>query len=152
VVDGVGTSDAFKPPVMIAVKAKDFHGNARCDLELRDVATETVVDIGEQTSRETAWPYNHRVGRWYTSWTTRAAYRSPRASEDGLTRLLYKERKLEISADARSRRGNHRIPGAAYNDKQTKTQRRNKIAEQAERPTGSFVEHWQADRRPGHRL
>jgi hypothetical protein len=54
VVDGVGTSDAFKPPVMIAVKAKDFHGNARCDLELRDVATETVVDIGEQTSRETA--------------------------------------------------------------------------------------------------
>ena len=47
VVDGVGTSDAFKPPAVIAVKVKDFHGNARCDLELRDVATETVVDIGE---------------------------------------------------------------------------------------------------------
>jgi len=47
VVDGVGTSDAFKPPATIAVTIKDFHGNARCDLELRDVATGTVVDIGE---------------------------------------------------------------------------------------------------------
>jgi hypothetical protein len=47
VVDGVGTSDAFKPPAMISVRVKDFHGNARCDLELRDVATGTVVDIGE---------------------------------------------------------------------------------------------------------
>jgi hypothetical protein len=45
--DGVGTSDAFKPPAMITVGVKDFHGNARCDLELRDVATGTVVDIGE---------------------------------------------------------------------------------------------------------
>jgi hypothetical protein len=26
---------------------KDFHGNARCALELRDVATGTVVDVGE---------------------------------------------------------------------------------------------------------
>lgn len=47
VVDGVGTSDAFQPPATITVRAKDFHGNARCDLELRDVATGTVVDIGE---------------------------------------------------------------------------------------------------------
>jgi hypothetical protein len=47
VVDGVGTSDAFKPPAMITVSVKDFHGNARCDLELRDVATGTIVDIGE---------------------------------------------------------------------------------------------------------
>jgi len=47
VVDGVGTSDAFKPPATITVTIKDFHGNARCDLELRDVATGTVVDIGE---------------------------------------------------------------------------------------------------------
>jgi hypothetical protein len=47
VVDGVGTSDAFKPPAVITVRVKDFHGNARCDLELRDVATGTVVDIGE---------------------------------------------------------------------------------------------------------
>jgi hypothetical protein len=47
VVDGVGTSDAFRPPAMITVKIKDFHGNARCDLELRDVAGGTIVDIGE---------------------------------------------------------------------------------------------------------
>jgi hypothetical protein len=47
VVDSVGTSDAFKPPAMITVTIKDFHGNARCALELRDVATGTVVDIGE---------------------------------------------------------------------------------------------------------
>jgi hypothetical protein len=47
VVDGVGTSDAFKAPEMITVRVKDFHGNSRCELELRDVATGTVVDIGE---------------------------------------------------------------------------------------------------------
>jgi hypothetical protein len=47
VVDGVGTSDAFQPPAKMAVRVKDFHGNARCDLELRDVATGTIVDIGE---------------------------------------------------------------------------------------------------------
>ena len=39
VVDGVGTSDALEPPATITVTMKDFHGNARCDLELRDVAT-----------------------------------------------------------------------------------------------------------------
>lgn len=47
VVDGVGTSDAFEPPATITVTIKDFHGNARCALELRDVAAGTVVDIGE---------------------------------------------------------------------------------------------------------
>jgi hypothetical protein len=47
VVDGVGTSEAFKAPEMITVRVKDFHGNSRCELELRDVATGTVVDIGE---------------------------------------------------------------------------------------------------------
>jgi len=47
VVDGVGTSDAFKAPEMITVRVKDFHGNAGCKLELRDVATGTIVDIGE---------------------------------------------------------------------------------------------------------
>lgn len=47
VVDGVGTSDAFKPPAAIRVSVKDFHGNQRCALELRDVATGTTVDIGE---------------------------------------------------------------------------------------------------------
>jgi hypothetical protein len=43
----MGTSDAFEPQATITVTIKDFHGNARCDLELRDVATGTVVDIGE---------------------------------------------------------------------------------------------------------
>lgn len=47
VVDGVGTSDAFKPPEMITVRVKDFHGNQRCAVELRDAAMGTVVDIGE---------------------------------------------------------------------------------------------------------
>jgi hypothetical protein len=47
VVDGVGTSDAFKPPAMITVRVKDFHGNQRCSLQLRDVAAGTIVDIGE---------------------------------------------------------------------------------------------------------
>lgn len=59
VVDGVGTSDAFKPPEMITVRVKDFYGNARCDRELRDVATGTVVDIGqlsEQTESVTLQP------------------------------------------------------------------------------------------------
>ena len=37
VVDGVGTSDAFEPPAVITVSVKDFHGNQRCALELRDV-------------------------------------------------------------------------------------------------------------------
>jgi hypothetical protein len=47
VVDGVGTSDAFKPSEMITVKVKDFHGNQRCAVELRDATTGTVVDIAE---------------------------------------------------------------------------------------------------------
>jgi hypothetical protein len=47
VVDGVGTSDAFKPPEMITAKVKDFHGNQRCAVELRDATTGTVVDIAE---------------------------------------------------------------------------------------------------------
>lgn len=47
VVDGVGTSDAIKSPAAITVSIKDFHGNQRCALELRDVATGTVVDTGE---------------------------------------------------------------------------------------------------------
>ena len=47
VVDGVGTSDAFKSPEMITVRVKDFHGNQRCAVELRDAATGAVVDVGE---------------------------------------------------------------------------------------------------------
>jgi hypothetical protein len=59
VVDGLGTSDAFKPPEMITVRVKDFHGNQRCALELRDVVGGTVVDIGElnqQTDSVTLQP------------------------------------------------------------------------------------------------
>jgi TIR domain len=59
VVDGVGTSDAFKPPKMITVKVKDFHGNQRCAVELLDATTGTVVDIAElnqQKDRATLQP------------------------------------------------------------------------------------------------
>jgi hypothetical protein len=52
VVDGAGTSDAFEPPAVITVRVKDFHGNQRCALELRDVATGTVVDIGELNTQQ----------------------------------------------------------------------------------------------------
>jgi hypothetical protein len=52
VVDGVGTSDAFKPPATITVTIKEFHGSARCALELRDAATGTVVDIGELNQQQ----------------------------------------------------------------------------------------------------
>lgn len=52
VIDGVGTSDAFKPPAVISVSLKDFHGNYRCRLELRDVATGTIVDIGELNAQQ----------------------------------------------------------------------------------------------------
>jgi hypothetical protein len=52
VVDGAGTSDAFQPPPVVTIKVKDFHGNQRCALELRDVATGTVVDIGELNKQQ----------------------------------------------------------------------------------------------------
>ena len=52
VVDGVGTSDAFEPPAVITVSVKDFHGNQRCALELRDVVAGTVVDIGELNKQQ----------------------------------------------------------------------------------------------------
>ena len=52
VVDGVGTSDAFEPPAVITVRVKDFHGNQRCALELRDVVGGTVVDIGELNKQQ----------------------------------------------------------------------------------------------------
>ncbi|HEX8511388.1 MAG TPA: toll/interleukin-1 receptor domain-containing protein [Propionibacteriaceae bacterium] len=47
VVDGAGTSDAFEAPAVVKVSVKDFHSNERCLLELRDVATGTVVDRNE---------------------------------------------------------------------------------------------------------
>jgi len=37
------------------VKARDFQGNSRCGLELHDVATGKIIDIGELTKdRDTA--------------------------------------------------------------------------------------------------
>ena len=51
-VDGGGTSDAFEPPAVITVSVIDLHGNQRCKLELRDVATGTVVDIGELNEQQ----------------------------------------------------------------------------------------------------
>ncbi len=49
IVGGAGDSDAFKPPASIVVKARDFQGNSRCGLKLRDVATGKTIDIGELT-------------------------------------------------------------------------------------------------------
>jgi hypothetical protein len=49
IVGGSGTSDAFKPPASIVVKARDFQGNSSCRLVLHDVATGKKVDIGTLT-------------------------------------------------------------------------------------------------------
>src|SRR5215211_2373414 len=49
IVGGSGTSDAFKPPASIVVKARDFQGNSSCGLVLHDVATGKKVDIGTLT-------------------------------------------------------------------------------------------------------
>ncbi len=37
---------------MITVRVKDFHGNQRCRLELKDVVGGTVVDIGELNQQQ----------------------------------------------------------------------------------------------------
>ena len=59
--------------------------------------------------------------------------------------VAHKRRKLELTAGAPSQRGNHRRPGAAYNDEQ---QRRTEtaIAEQAEHAYEVLVAHWQPHR------
>lgn len=46
-VDGKGTTEAFEPSGAITVDAVDMHGNQRCELALHDVATGTVLDVGE---------------------------------------------------------------------------------------------------------
>jgi transposase len=59
--------------------------------------------------------------------------------------VTHKRRKLELAAGAPSRRGNYRLPGAAYNDKQ----RRNEetiAAEKAEHAYEVLVAHWQPKR------
>ena len=55
--------------------------------------------------------------------------------------VAHKQRKLELTAGAPSRRGNHRIPGATYNDKQRRHEER-AIVEQAERAYATLVAHW----------
>jgi len=52
VLDGVGTSDGFKPPARITVKVKDFHGNQQCRLELHDVAAGGLVDTRDLTRQQ----------------------------------------------------------------------------------------------------
>jgi transposase len=56
--------------------------------------------------------------------------------------VAHKRRKLELAAGAPSRRGNHGVPRAAYNDRQRRSEER-QIAEQAERSYQVFVAHWQ---------
>lgn len=60
--------------------------------------------------------------------------------------VAHKRRKLELTAGAPSRRGNHRQPSAAYNSKQRR-QEENTVVEQAERAYEVLVAHWQP-RRP----
>jgi transposase len=64
--------------------------------------------------------------------------------------VAHKRRKLELAAGAPSRRGNHRLPGASYNDKQRRNEER-EIAEQAERTYQIFVAHWQTTNPAGRR-
>jgi transposase len=54
----------------------------------------------------------------------------------------HKRRKLELAAGAPSHRGNNRAPGAAYNNKQKRTEER-AAAEHAERAHQLLIAHWQ---------
>ena len=56
--------------------------------------------------------------------------------------VAHKRRKLELAAGAPSQRGNHRQPGAAYNDKQRRHEEA-LAAERAERAYQVLVAHWQ---------
>ncbi|MGI5153069.1 IS110 family transposase [Plantactinospora sp. CA-294935] len=56
--------------------------------------------------------------------------------------VAHKRRKLELATGAPSRRGNHRTPGAAYNDKQRRAAE-TAAAEQAEHAYEILVAHWQ---------
>ncbi|WP_460811078.1 hypothetical protein [Microlunatus endophyticus] len=61
--------------------------------------------------------------------------------------VQHKRRKLELAAGAPSERGNHRRPGAAYNDRDRRTAERQE-AERAEHAYQVLTSHWQT--RPGH--
>lgn len=56
--------------------------------------------------------------------------------------VQHKRRKLELAAGAPSRRGNHRLPRAAYNDRQRRTEERAEV-ERAEHAYRVLVAHWQ---------
>jgi transposase len=60
--------------------------------------------------------------------------------------VTHKRRKLALAAGATSRRGNHGLPGAAYNDKQKRNEERLAV-ERAEHAYQVLVAHWQP-RRP----
>jgi len=62
--------------------------------------------------------------------------------------VTHKRRKLELAAGAPSRRGNHRHPGAAYNDKQRRQQEA-AAAARAERAYRVLVAHWQTRKPAG---
>jgi transposase len=59
--------------------------------------------------------------------------------------VTHKRRKLELTAGAPSRRGNYRLPGAAYNDKQRRNEEKLAV-EQAEHAYEVLVAHWQPKR------
>jgi transposase len=59
--------------------------------------------------------------------------------------VTHKRRKLELAAGAPSRRGNYRLPGAAYNDKQRRNEEKLAV-ERAERAYQVLVAHWQPKR------
>jgi transposase len=61
--------------------------------------------------------------------------------------VTHKRRKLELTAGAPSRRGNHRQPGAAYNNKQRRSQE-TAAAERAEHAYQVLVAHWQPRKPP----
>jgi transposase len=56
--------------------------------------------------------------------------------------VAHKRRKLELSAGAPSRRGNYRLAGAAYNNKQKRSEEK-AAAERAEHAYALLVAHWQ---------
>ena len=59
--------------------------------------------------------------------------------------VTHKRRQLELAAGAPSRRGNHGLPGAAYNDKQRRNEERLAV-ERAEHAYEVLVAHWQPKR------
>jgi transposase len=59
--------------------------------------------------------------------------------------VTHKRRQLELAAGAPSRRGNYRLPGAAYNDKQRRNEEKLAV-EQAEHAYQVLVAHWKPKR------